>query len=98
MKIDSSRSLACTVIDVLLPHLSGLVVEEVDRGPGGVVFAARVRARTGQCRCGTVSRRVHGKYVRMLRDMAVGGAAATIVLEVRRFRCTNDGCPAVTFA
>lgn len=58
---------------------------------------ARVRSRMGRCRCGAVSRRVHGRYVRVLRDAAIGGMGVTIVLQVRRFRCTNTECPAVTF-
>jgi transposase len=74
------------------------VIEEVDRGPAGLVFAARVRSRAARCRCGALSRRVHGRYVRSLRDAALGGVSVTIVLEVRRFRCANGGCPVVTFA
>jgi transposase len=35
--------------------------------------------------------------VRRLRDTAVGGLGATIALCVRRFRCDNGDCPAVTF-
>jgi transposase len=82
----------------LLPHLSGLLVERVERGAGSVVFTARVRSPTAQCRCGAVSGRVHGRYVRRLRDTAVGGVGVTIALSVRRFRCGNGVCPAVTFA
>src|SRR5689334_6901663 len=94
----ASRSCpACTVLDVLLPHLSALVIERVERGAGGVVLDARVRSPAGRCRCGAVSRRVHGRYVRDLRDGAIGGMGVTIVLKVRRFRCANTECPAVTF-
>ena len=60
---------------------------------------ARVRAATAACRrCGQVSGRVHGGYVRQLRDAAAGGVQVVIALRVRRFRCGNAGCPAVTFA
>ncbi|MEC3997105.1 ISL3 family transposase [Actinacidiphila sp. DG2A-62] len=52
----------------------------------------------GRCRCGRWSGRVHGRYVRSLRDAAVGGAGVIIELQVRRFRCQNPACPAVTFA
>jgi transposase len=41
---------------------------------------------------------VHGGYVRQLRDAAAGGVQVVIALRVRRFRCGNAGCPAVTFA
>jgi transposase len=45
-----------------------------------------------------LSGRVHGGYVRRLRDASVGGVQVVITLRVRRFRCGNDRCPAVTFA
>jgi transposase len=63
------------------------------------VLEARVRAASAACpRCGRVSGRVHGSYVRQLRDAAVGGVQLVIALRVRRFRCCNAACPAVTFA
>ncbi|MDF3142793.1 ISL3 family transposase [Streptomyces sp. T21Q-yed] len=57
-----------------------------------------MRATTGSCRCGQSSARVHGRYVRRLRDVAVGGLGVVIELCVRRFRCENTACTAVTFA
>jgi len=36
--------------------------------------------------------------VRQLRDAAAGGVQVVIALRVRRFRCGNAACPAVTFA
>ncbi|MFJ5035073.1 hypothetical protein ACIQB5_45190 [Streptomyces sp. NPDC088560] len=45
-----------------------------------------------------VSWRVHGRYTRRLVDAPVGGAVAVIELVVRRFKCLNPQCPAVTFA
>ncbi|MDX3314916.1 transposase family protein [Streptomyces sp. ME08-AFT2] len=57
-----------------------------------------MRATTGLCRCGQSSARVHGRYVRRLRDVAVGGLGVVIELCVRRFRCENPACTAVTFA
>ncbi|MEU1569190.1 transposase family protein [Streptomyces mirabilis] len=44
------------------------------------------------------SARVHGWYVRKLRDVAVGGLGVVIELRIRRFRCENTACTAVTFA
>jgi hypothetical protein len=41
---------------------------------------------------------VHGGYARMVADGAAGGRPVLIVLQVRRFRCRNPQCPAVTFA
>ncbi|MGW6709600.1 ISL3 family transposase [Streptomyces sp. NPDC054956] len=57
-----------------------------------------MRAATAACRCGRSSARVHGRYVRKLSDVAVGGLGVVIELCIRRFRCENSACPAVTFA
>ncbi|MFG2732569.1 ISL3 family transposase [Streptomyces canus] len=55
--------------------------------------------QTARCpRCGVVSWRVHGRYARRLADAPVGGAPAVVELMVRRFKCLNPQCPAVTFA
>ncbi|WP_406414690.1 ISL3 family transposase (plasmid) [Streptomyces halstedii] len=82
----------------LFPYLSPLLIEEVERRPDKVVLRTRVRAATAVCRCGQSSPRVHGRYVRELRDVAVGGLGVVIELSIRRFRCENSACPAVTFA
>ncbi|MGW1617503.1 transposase family protein [Streptomyces sp. NPDC002285] len=57
-----------------------------------------MRSTTGACHCGHSSSRVHGGYVRTLRDAAVGGLGVVIELHIRRFRCENPACTAVTFA
>lgn len=78
--------------------MSALLLEEVQRFPDRVLVQARVRETGAVCgQCGQVSTRVHGRYVRRLRDAAVGGAQVLISLRVRRFRCINRACPAVTF-
>jgi hypothetical protein len=41
---------------------------------------------------------VHGGYARTVADGAAGGRPVLIILRVRRFRCRNPECPAVTFA
>lgn len=82
----------------LFPYLSALLIEEVERRPDKVVLRTRVRAASGSCRCGHSSTRVHGRYVRKLRDVAVGGLGVVIELRIRRFRCENTACTAVTFA
>jgi transposase len=86
-------------LEELLPHLSAVLVDQVQRHSGVVVMQARVRAATALCRwCGAESGRVHGGYTRRLRDAVVGGTAVVVALRVRRFRCGNAACPAVTFA
>ncbi|WP_372505952.1 transposase family protein [Streptomyces macrolidinus] len=48
--------------------------------------------------CDSASSRVHGRYIRRLADAAAGGADVVIELLVRRFKCPNPSCQAVTFA
>ncbi|MFE0646299.1 ISL3 family transposase [Streptomyces sp. NPDC058877] len=85
---------------MLFPHLAGVVVELVERAVAGVVtMHARARSAGAECpHCGSASGRVHGRYLRRLADAAVGGAGVVIELLVRRFKCANPACPAVTFA
>ncbi|MFF3404067.1 ISL3 family transposase [Streptomyces sp. NPDC002659] len=82
----------------LFPDLSGLLIEEVARYPGEVVVKARGRAASAACRCGRIAWRVHGRYVRRLRDVAVGGLGVVVESCVCRIRCENPDCAAVTFA
>jgi transposase len=86
-------------VEQLLPHLSGLSIEVVEQRDGVVVLSGRARSATASCgRCRQQSRRVHGRYQRRLRDVAIAGLALVLLLEIRRFRCDNVRCPARTFA
>ena len=84
---------------MLFPHLAGLRVHGVEDAGDAVVIVASCRADSACCpRCGQESGRVHGGYSRMVADGAAGGRPVLIVMRVRRFRCRNPRCPAVTFA
>lgn len=86
-------------MDVLLPHLSGLVVERIDRTETGVLVWARVKAQDGVCPfCGGRSRRVHSRYDRRLADGSVAGQPVVLRLRVRRFFCEDNDCGVRTFA
>lgn len=86
-------------LGILLPHLAGVIVEEVAVAAGLLVVMARARASEAACTtCGTVSGRVHSRYSRQLADAAVGGRPVAIVLAVRRFFCPAPGCRRTTFA
>jgi transposase len=86
-------------VEQLLPHLSGLSIQAVEQRDGVVVLSARVRAATARCgKCRRPSSRVHGRYQRQLRDVAVGGMVLLLRVQIRRFRCDNTACPAKTFA
>ncbi|WP_408646663.1 transposase family protein [Streptomyces capitiformicae] len=60
-----------------------------------------MRARASEERaacpdCGTVSGRVHSRYVCRLADTAVAGRPVVIELQVRRFRCRDRACRKVS--
>jgi transposase len=88
-----------SLLAVLFPHLAALRVHRVEDCGDAVVIWASCRAGTACCpRCGQSSARVHGGYSRVVADGAAGGRPVLIVLAVRRFRCQNPACAAVTFA
>jgi zinc-finger of transposase IS204/IS1001/IS1096/IS1165 len=63
-----------------------VVVERVECAAGVVQVAARARTGQAPCRaCGTVSSRVHSRYLRRLADGPLGGRPVTLQLTVRRF-------------
>ena len=85
-------------LDVLLPHLGGVVVEHLHRHGDGLVIEARASASSATCPdCGTDFSRVHGRYQRSLTDLALAGQPVVIRLRVRRFCCQVPGSPRTTF-
>jgi transposase len=86
-------------LQVVFPHLAGVVIEGAGVLPGLVCLRARVRGGRGRCpRCGVLSARVHSRYGRRLADAPIGGRRVVIQLVVRRFFCLSRVCPARTFA
>jgi zinc-finger of transposase IS204/IS1001/IS1096/IS1165 len=86
-------------LGILLPHLAGVIVEEVAVAAGLLLVMARPRAHEATCtKCGTVSGRVHSRYSRRLADAAIGGRQVEILLAVLRFSCPDPGCRRRTFA
>jgi transposase len=86
-------------LSLLFPHLDGLQVERVEDAGNAVLITARSRAAQAAChRCGLSSAQVNSRYRRRLQDLAAGGRAVMIDLEVRRFYCGNPECTLRTFA
>ena len=85
-------------LGALLPHLAGVIVEEVTAAAGLLLVTARARLR------GSVLGVRDGVAPgpQPLRQDAgrrrAGGRPAAIVLAVRRFFCAVPGCPRKTFA
>ena len=83
----------------LLPHLRDLIVETIECTPSAVIIRACCQQAGAACPgCGTWSSRVHGRYVRQVRDLPLGGRPVLIRLAMRRFACINAACAKVTFA
>ena len=84
----------------MLPHLGGVLVEEVS-AEGGVL---RIVARTpgavpASCPdCGAPSLRWRSGYQRRLADGVVGGRQVSIDLTTRRLFCDHQGYARVTLA
>jgi len=74
-------------------------LESIDVRADAVVFAVASTPLTATCpRCGSESARTHGGYRRILADLPIAGRRIKLDVGVRRFRCVDTGCPAVTFA
>lgn len=59
-----------------------------------IIVELESRQRAPRCpSCGTLSRRVHSRYPRQLRDLPCIGHALRLVLTVRRLRCEVAECP-----
>ena len=83
----------------LLPHLASVIVDGIECTSSVVIVRARCRPAQAPCPgCGAWSSRVHGSYVRQVRDLPVGGRPVLIHLAVRRYLCLNAACAKVTFA
>ncbi|MFF1738171.1 transposase family protein, partial [Streptomyces sp. NPDC058247] len=76
-----------------------MFIESVERVAGVVTFHTSCRTLPARCSaCMMPSWRVHGRYRRRQADAPIGGFPAVIELMVRRFKCLNSHCAAVTFA
>jgi hypothetical protein len=87
------------LLGLLLPHLTGLIIDDVTEVGDLLRIDACSAADDASCPdCATESERVHDRYRRRLADLAVGGRRAIVMLVVRRFRCESASCPRWTFA
>ncbi len=74
-------------------------VEAVHDAADAIVVVASGRSEQCRCpQCGTVSRRVHSRYPRMLADLPCAGRRLELHLTVRRFICSAGNCRRRIFA
>jgi hypothetical protein len=72
---------------------SGFIVEHAERDSAEVWLTLRHRSESSLCPgCGTVARRIHSRYQRLLRDLPMAGSTVRLSLQARRFRCDAAGC------
>src|SRR4030081_936841 len=80
-------------------ELPGFRIKSVENREDQLTIVAKATATEGVCpRCGERSSQVHSYYTRSPQDVASSGKTVRLVLGVRRFRCQNAACSAVTFA
>ena len=93
-----SYSENCCDLRVLLSHPSEVDIDSVDATAGGVRIRASPLSSSATCpTCSVSAKRVHSRYERMLADTAIAGRSSYVVLQVRRFLCSNTGCDRRTF-
>jgi transposase len=86
-------------LHLFFPSLNDVVIQQVTDREDHVLITARTCGIEAACPgCGTVSARIHGHYRRRVHDLAAGGRAVVIELEVCRFVCGNPTCVVKTFA
>ena len=84
---------------MLLPHLSGVLVERIERTAAGLAIWRRVKAAAGTCpSCGSRSSRIYSRYDRRLAESAVASQPVQLLLQVHRFFRDSQNCPVTTFA
>jgi transposase len=95
------QSRRCTdhFLNVLLPHLSNVTIDNVEFTPVRLRIWARPDAVVTACPgCAAECTRIHSRYQRCIDDTAIGGRQVAIMLTVRVFVCPNPACPARRFA
>jgi transposase len=74
-------------------------VEQIEITPAGVILSLAVETSEAACPlCQQTSQRVHSRYTRTLQDLSCVGKALRLLVVVRRFFCTNQGCARKIFA
>lgn len=83
----------------LLPKALGLKLQDVAIDAKMVSLSVESACPSAACPiCGQKTARLHSSYLRTLADLPWGGRSVRLSLRVRRFRCTDAGCPRRIFA
>jgi transposase len=78
---------------------AGLIVDDITESETTLVISARSKAGEYACPlCGTVSSRIHSRYVRTAVDLPCAGKKVELRLVTRRFVCSAPLCHRRLFA
>jgi transposase len=78
---------------LLLGLPAHLRLEQIEITPSLVILSLAVDTSEATCPlCQQASHRVHSRYTRTLQDLPCVGKALRLLVVVRRFFCTNEGC------
>jgi transposase len=77
----------------------GLIVESVIQCEDMIKVTARSQASAAVCpSCGTISQRLHSRYIRQVADLPCTGRSVGLTLVTRRFFCSAENCQRRIFA
>src|SRR5579862_1117091 len=79
-------------------EIPGFRIRTVESHAGSLTVVADAQTREASCpHCHESSQHIHSYYKRSPQDLPSSGQSVRLVLHVRRFRCQNPACSAVTF-
>jgi transposase len=82
----------------ILPDLTDLVIEQVSV-TNDATITVRAASPMASCPCcGTISKRIHSRYTRTVRDLPASGRPVHLGIHVRRFFCQESACVRKIFA
>jgi transposase len=83
---------------IIIPDIPDIIIEDVSV-TDEIILRLRTISRAAACSsCSTRSERVQSRYTRTLRDLPTSGRPVTLIVEVRRFVCSNHTCARKIFA
>src|SRR5690349_19305284 len=97
-QLSSPPSLLVLVYPMIQPTLlfglpTHVRVEQIEITPSVVILSLAADTSEAACPlCQHASHRVHSRYTRTLQDLPCVGKALRLLVVVRRFLCTNQGC------
>ena len=79
---------------VLFPHLQDFRLLQISCDGEAIRLECERTTNTAACPlCEHLTRRVHSRYRRTVRDLPINGMPVLLILHVRKFYCTEPACP-----